>query len=47
MEDIFGLWGYTKVVFYLVFLEVVVERAHPNVAEQDVGGFKDRSHGPR
>ena len=46
MEDIFGLWGYTKVVFYLVFLEVVVKRAHPYVAQEDVGGFKDCSHRP-
>jgi hypothetical protein len=45
MYNVFGLGGYTEVVFDAVFLQVVVEAAHPNVPQKDVGRLEDGSNG--
>ena len=45
VDDVLGLGGDAEVVFDLVLFEEVVEAAHPDVAQEDVGGFEDRADG--
>jgi hypothetical protein len=43
VNNIFGLRGDAEFILDVVFLEVFVEAAAPDIAQEDVGGLENRA----